>query len=197
MSDALNLSLWFPSFDVAEMMPRTLSVLRQFPFSAARPGITYLAIHPIAWGEPTVLERRFQPGLDPEPTIAIASEFPHPDYAYVFETHWDLWDPAKDEDEPARAPVQVRFIAHGADFEDQIYQQAGHVQIDLGLEAPFLYDEQDLTVLTEQQVIANVHKLVAFTQAVEKNCGLSGRVLWSESNENLAQKLIERLQRTQ
>jgi hypothetical protein len=40
-----------------------------------------------------------------------------------------------------------------------------------------------------------VQKLVAFTQAVEQNCGITGRVLWSESDENLAQKLIARVQR--
>jgi hypothetical protein len=43
----------------------------------------------------------------------------------------------------------------------------------------------------------NIAKLVAFSAAVEKNCGVSGRVLWSESEENLAQKLIARLQQTQ
>jgi hypothetical protein len=42
----------------------------------------------------------------------------------------------------------------------------------------------------------NVQKLVNFTTAVEKNTGISGRVLWSESEENLAQKLIARLQKT-
>jgi hypothetical protein len=49
----------------------------------------------------------------------------------------------------------------------------------------------------EQRIKANVHKLVTFTTAVENNCGISGRVLWSESEDNLAQKLIERLQRVQ
>jgi hypothetical protein len=38
---------------------------------------------------------------------------------------------------------------------------------------------------------------VAFSSTVEKNCGISGRVLWSESEENLAQKLIAKLQQTQ
>jgi hypothetical protein len=197
MSDALFLNVWFPSFEEAEMMPRTLSVLRQFPFSASRPGISYLAIRPISWSEPTVLERRFRPGLDPEQTVAIAGEFLHADYAYTIETHWDLWDPSEESDEPALKPMQVNFIAQGTEFEDHAYQQSGHLQIDFGLDTPFLYDEMELTTLTEQQVRANVHRLVSFTSAVEKNCGISGRVLWSESNENLAQKLIERLQRVQ
>jgi hypothetical protein len=30
------------------MIPRAVSVLRQFPFSAVREGITYLSVHPVA-----------------------------------------------------------------------------------------------------------------------------------------------------
>jgi hypothetical protein len=37
--------------------------------------------------------------------------------------------------------------------------------------------------------------LLAFTLLVEKNCGISSRLLWTESGEPLAQKLIDRLQR--
>ena len=55
MADSLNLSLWFPSFPENEMLPRTLSVMRQFLFSETREGITYLSVHPTAWSEPTVL----------------------------------------------------------------------------------------------------------------------------------------------
>jgi len=179
------------------MMPRTLSVLRQFPFSAQRPGISYLAIQPVSWSEPTVLERRFRPGLDPDQAAAITSEFIHSDYAYVFEASWDMWTPAGDEDELALTTMTVKIIAHGLDFEEQAYQQAGHVQVDFGLDSPFLYEGQELTPIVESRFRANVQKLVAFTTAVEKNCGISGRVLWSESDENLAQKLIERLQRVQ
>jgi hypothetical protein len=198
MADALFLNLWFPSFTEAEMMPRTLSVLRQFPFSAQRPGISYVAVHPVSWNEPTVLERRFRPGLDPEAAVAIAAEFVHPDYAFAFETNWDMWMPAEDDDgELVLSSLPVKIIAHGLEFDDQAYQQAGHVQVDFGLDSPFLYEEQELTPPVEARFLANVQKLIAFTNAVEKSCGISGRVLWSESDENLAQKLIERLQRVQ
>jgi hypothetical protein len=43
----------------------------------------------------------------------------------------------------------------------------------------------------------NVGKLVEFTMKAEKNTRASGRLLWSESEENLAQKLIARLQKVQ
>ena len=197
MSDPLYLSLWFPSFTPVEMMPRALSVLHNFPFSAQRSGVENLAVHPVAWSEPTILERRFRPGLQPDTAVAIASEFQHSDYAYVFEAFWDLWIITGDEtqEEMNIAPHPVRILVHGTDFEDGIYQQAGHVQVDFGLDTPFLYEELELTPLAENRIKANVQKLVAFTSAVEKNCGISGRVLWSESDENLAQKLIDRLQR--
>jgi hypothetical protein len=54
-----------------------------------------------------------------------------------------------------------------------------------------------LTSEAERNIRSNVQKLVEFTALVEKNAGATGRLLWSESEENLAQKLINRLQRVQ
>jgi len=39
--------------------------------------------------------------------------------------------------------------------------------------------------------------VLEFTSNLEKNSGVNARLLWSESDENLAQKLIARLQRVQ
>jgi len=69
--------------------------------------------------------------------------------------------------------------------------------VDFGLDTPFLYEDLKLTPLAETRVRDNVHRLVEFTNAVEKNCGTSARLLWSESDENFAQKLIARLQKVQ
>ncbi len=82
-------------------------------------------------------------------------------------------------------------------FDEGAYEQEGHVQVDFGLDTPFLYEDVKLTPLTEGRVRDNVRQLVGFTSAVEKNCGTSARLLWSESDENLAQKLIARLQKVQ
>jgi hypothetical protein len=86
-------------------------------------------------------------------------------------------------------------VAHGTNFDEGTFQQNGHVQIDFGPDLPFLYEEVDFTPDVEVRVRANVQKLVNLTTAIEKNCGITGRVLWSESDENLAQKLIARLQK--
>ena len=54
MADPLYLSLWFSTFEVDDMLPHALAVMRQFSFSVAQPGITYLALHPVSWNEPTI-----------------------------------------------------------------------------------------------------------------------------------------------
>jgi hypothetical protein len=197
MADPLYLNLWFPSFEPQEMLPRALLVMRQFPFSAQQPCISYLALHPISWDEPTILERRFEPGVMPEEAIEIASDLLHEDYAYLFEAHWDLWTPGKSALPWSEQPRQVKFLVHGLAFDEEAYRENGHIQVDFGLDTPFLGEEVELTPFIEQRVRANVQKLVEFTSKVEKNCGVSGRVLWSESEENLAQKLISRLQKVQ
>jgi hypothetical protein len=195
MADSLYLSLWFPSFEEPELLPRVVSVMRQFSFSAQHPGVTYVAVHPVSWNEPTILEQRFQLGITPEQAAGVAVELLHEDYAYVFEAYWDLWSPAERGGEWVETPTLVRFIAQGAQFEDGAAAETGHIQVDFGLDAPFLYEELSLTPEAEAHVRNNVHKLVQFTALVEKNAEATGRLLWSESEENLAQKLIARLQK--
>lgn len=200
MADRLNLSIWFPSFREPEMMPRLLSVLRLFPYSAQRPGIGYLGVHSISWNEPLLFEQTFDSRVEPDRALILASEFLHEDNAYELEVLWDLWVPIKEGDlDPKweQHPQTVRFTAFGTKFEDATYQQNGHIQIDFGLDDPFLYEEEEFTGPVEQRIKSNVQKLVTFTNAIETNCGITGRVLWSESDDNLAQKLIERLQRVQ
>jgi hypothetical protein len=197
MPDPLYLSLWFPSFDVSDMLPHALSVMRHFPFSAQQPGITYLAIHPVSWSEPTVLEQRFRPGISPEEAILLACDLLHEDHAYAFEAFWDLWVRSADGEQWAMQPSPVRFLVHGVEFDDGFFQQAGHVEVDFGLDAPFLYEGVALTAPVEEKVRANVQKLVEFVTQVEKSSGATARLLWSESGENLAQKLIARLQKVQ
>ncbi|MBZ5666696.1 MAG: hypothetical protein LAO30_19075 [Acidobacteriia bacterium] len=195
MADSLYLSLWFPSFDEAEILPRTVSVLRQIPFSPAREGVTYTAIQPVSWSEPTILERRFRPGVAPEEAAAEIAEFLHDDYAYIFEAYWDLWTPPEGAEKWILEPSLVRLTAHGLEFEERAAEETGHIQIDFGLDTSFLHEEVEFTAEAERNVRSNVQKLVEFTAQVEKNAGATGRLLWSESEENLAQKLINLLQR--
>lgn len=197
MAESLYLSLWFPDLEIEDLLPRALSVMRQFPFSPDRPGITYLALHPVSWNEPTIFEQRFDPGVSPEHAVLLASDLLHADCAYAFEAAWDLWIYSEEQKQWVRKPAPVEFFVYGEEFEEGAYQQEGHIEADFGFDSPFLQEDVQLTPETAHQVRANVQKLVEFTAKAEKSSGATSRLLWSESEESLAQKLIARLQEVQ
>jgi hypothetical protein len=197
MADPLYLSLWFPTFRAEEMLARALGVLQQFPFAPATPGITYVAVQPISYSEPSILERRFIPPATPPQAMEAVQEFAHEDYAIFFEAYWELWTPASEGGPWSRRENKVSFILHGTEFDEGVYTEYGHIEIDFGLDFSFLYEDMDLSPADQQRVRENVAQLLAFTRALEKHCQLTGRVLWSESEENLAQKLVARLQKVQ
>src|SRR5260370_12974762 len=169
MGDLVYVGLWFSRFDKSEILRRTVGVFRQLPFSPARDGVTYAAIQPVSWSEPTILERRFRPGVSPEEAAEVVAELLHDDYAYVFEAYWDLWTPPEGAEKWVLEPSLVRLVAHGTDFEEHAAEETGHIQIDFGLDTPFLHDELEFTSEAERTVLGNVQKLMAFTAKVEND----------------------------
>jgi len=195
MADSLYLSLWFADFGSDNMFVRAAAVMGQFPFSKALPGITAIALHPVSWNEPTILEQRYRGGISPADALAVAKDLAHEDHAYVFEANWDLWSPV--EKEWILRPSPVRIIVRGEEFEESEAKERGDIEIDFGLDIPFLHEELELSSELESRVRANTQLLVDFINHIEKSAGTSARLLWSESDENLAQKLISRLQKVQ
>ena len=196
MPDPLYLSLWFSDFSGPAMLPHILAVLQQFPFSEQRPGVTYVAVQPVSWGEASVLERRFSTGIAPEEAVVVAADLVHDDYAYVFDVYWDMWtvDPAG---KWTLAASPVKIIAQGEEFEDGVQAETGHIEIDFGLDSLFIQEGVELTDENQARIRENVLRLIEFTKKVEMHSRATSRRLWSESDESLPQKLIARLQRVQ
>ena len=195
MPDTLYLNLWFSDSELVETFAHAAAVMKQFPFSAQLPGVSSVAVQPISWSEATILEEHFRPGISPEEAVTIAAGLLHEDYACVFEADWDLWSPLVPQGEWTLRPSVVKFIVRGDEFAEAESDTQGQLQVDFGLDAPFLYEELQLSQELESRVRSNVQKLVDFTTNLEKNSGAKTRLLWSESEENLAQKLVSRLQR--
>jgi len=101
----------------------------------------------------------------------------------------------------------VRILGFGPDFDVAGYEQNGQLLVDFGIDTPWVPDhplsnpspqspeEEALDETAQIHIQQNVEKLLAFTLLVEKNCGISSRLLWTESGKPLAEKLIARLQR--
>ena len=120
------------------------------------------------------------------PNIVRAYDIDQDDNYAALDT---LWKPQ---------PATVRILGLGPQFDDASFEQNGHIRIDFGLDTPWLaetLDDEELDEHATKHIQQNVEMLLAFTLLVEKNCGISSRLLWTESGEPLAQKLIDRLQR--
>jgi hypothetical protein len=136
--------------------------------------------------------RGIAPAADPEDDADSAADDPESDA---------LDDPAGYLGSPWRLrPHTVHILGFGPAFDVAGYEQNGHILVDFGLDTPWVLDTSEteddpLDQTAQLHIQQNIEKLLAFTLLVEKHCGISSRLLWTESGEPLAEKLIARLQR--
>jgi hypothetical protein len=214
MADQLYLSLWYPNFRLYALPAALVGVMRQFAL-IAKDGQTNSTLgrvdaasaYPIDWTESPVYQRiyvndpRAEHSADTEAAfienaVEEATEQLYDDSAFEFEMHWMLWLPdATAKDGWTLTPWRVRIAGFGPDFDKGSYEQNGHIRVDFGLDTPWVLEDESLDKTATEKIRQNVEKLLAFTLSVEKHCGISTRLLWTESGEPLAEKLIARLQR--
>ncbi len=223
MADQLYLSLWFPNFRFDTLPATLVSVMRQFAIISKDTRVAAASAYPISFTEAPTYQRIYVNDDRSEDTsasiienaVAEATEQLHDDTAYEFEMRWKLWLPeatpaadSNDDDRESESasldtlwklqPSIVRIIGFGPEFDDASFEQNGHIRIDFGLDTPWLaeiLEDKELDAAATKHIQQNVEMLLAFTLSVEKNCGISSRLLWTESGEPLVKKLIDRLQR--
>jgi hypothetical protein len=175
--------------------------MRQFTIVGGSGLVKAAAAYPISWTEAPAYQRIYDDdemeAAAPEQAVPAALELLHDDFAYEFELTWELWVPEQAGDlDPIwrKEPRVVRITGYGPEFDEGSYEQNGQIRIDFGVDTPFLHEDVDLDPEAAAHVKENVQLLVDFTNGVQQHCGISTRLLWSESGESLAQKLIARLQ---
>ena len=209
MADQLYLSLWFPNFRFDDLPTKLVNVMRQFALIGKQKRVVAASVYPIGFSESPTYQRIYVNDDRSEETaastieaaVAEATEHLHEDMAVEFEMQWKLWAPALvDDEEGLRTgwqlePATVHIFGFGPEFDDASFDQNGHVRVDFGLDTPWVLEDADLDEDATKYIQQNIEMLLAFTLSVEKHCGISSRLLWTESGEPLAEKLIARLQR--
>jgi hypothetical protein len=204
MADQLYLSLWYPNFRLSGLPAALQKVMELFGTVAGSSRVKAAVVYPISWNEAPVYQRVYdeehEPDVEasePRQAVSAATDMLHDDFAYEFELIWELWVPERSGGlDPIwkKEPSVVRIVGYGSEFDEGAYEQNGHVRVDFGSDTHFLQEDVDLDDEAAEHVKQNVQMIVDFTNAVQQNAGISTRLLWSESGESLAQKLIARLQ---
>ncbi|MHB8733971.1 MAG: hypothetical protein ACYC6M_01595 [Terriglobales bacterium] len=193
MADRIFLSLWFPTQLENEMLPRLESALLQFPISKRRSGVLSVTVQPLEWSEAALLSEVFEPGIPSPAAVAALREFAHDDYAFEAVACWDVWTFSRTGWK--LDPLPVRFVAIGEQFGDAAAREMGHLMLDLGMDTPFLAEGAVWNPQTETRIAANIAQLLKLSHDLEATLHPTGRLLWSESDRDLAHQLTARLQR--
>lgn len=200
MADLVYLNLWLNNFSESNMLQHWGSALAEFPVSATSPGVRSLAVYPLLWSETPVLQQSFQEGADVEHVTGLAAEWLHADCAYEAEMNWDLWLRASPEAPGKRrqVPSPVSLVCFGKEFADEGEEGRCDLQVNFGLDFAFVPDPDELTHLQDspememarQRTQENIQQLLGFVRRLERRLPVAKKLLWSESGENLAEKIL-------
>lgn len=220
MSNQSYLSVWYNDFSEERMIERFGDFLTTVPFSASKPGFSYLTIRALDPAESPVLEQDLRSvPLDPAGIMELVKDHLHSDCAYETQAHWDLWsfDPSggpgwRNEPQP------IELICYGQDYDGGAYEENGHLQANLGFEhfftghanllgmnhgpaAPAQSPEEarfleamawpENLEMYQEKTRENIRRLMEWVRAIEKAIP-DGRVrLWSEGEDNFEARLEE------
>jgi hypothetical protein len=220
MSNQAFLSIWCKEFPEEQMMERFAEFLGTVPFSASKPGFSYLTIRAVDASESPIYEEDLRAApLDPAGIIELSRDHLYSDSAYETSAHWDLWT-----FEPGSAtgfrnePQALEVICNGEDYDNGLWQENGHLQARLGFEHLFvgqlgLLDGRNglpepaespeearfLEAMAwpenlekyQEKTRENIRRLMEWVRNVEKTFP-DGRIrLWSEGEGNFEARLEE------
>jgi hypothetical protein len=187
MSDRLYLSCWVQGFSDANMLRHFGKMLERFPFSKLELRGPIVRVYALAYVEPPVFERAFDPGAEVADLIAAARDFVQSDCCVEIEAAWDLW---QHHDDWKLRPATVTLTCFGSAFERDLED---HLRIDFGLDSKFLPSEEIEGSLRIQQ--SNLRSLLSLVGDIDKALTVERRLLWSESGANFAEIIEETLEK--
>jgi hypothetical protein len=155
-----------------------------FPVSKLAPhGV--LRVFALSFQEAPQLEEFHDSGVaDWNEALRGAQELLHDDCAWQYETRWDVW---QWDGEWRLKPAMVRIEVFGPAFESP---DGEHVHIEFADESQFLPNPHSDQL---RPVQSNLRSLLRLSQELEDALVVERHLLWSETEENFAERLEELL----
>lgn len=219
MANHSYLSVWLKELPEDQILERLGAFLATVPFSATRPGFTYLAIRAVDASEVPVLEQDLRAtSLDPAGIVELVSEQLHGDSSYEVACQWDLAIFDAGTGKSAVEPQPLHIALRGEDYDDGFWREAGHFEVNLGLEhfftghagllglrpgpksAPQSAEESRFLEAMawpenlekyQKQTRENIRRLQDWVRRIETSLPVEKVRLWSEGEENLEARLDE------
>jgi hypothetical protein len=219
MSNQSYLNVWCKDFRGQGMLEQFGAFLATVPFSTQKPGFTCLIVRAIDSSQPPILEHDLRAvPLDAAGVIEIVRDHLHSDCSYEVRVNWDLWvfDPssAKSKTEPQ----QLEIFCQGEDYDDGLWRENGHIEVDFGFEHlftgharllgfrpndhPAAESPEEAHFLEamawpenleayQEKTRENIRKLLEWTRRIEKAVSVERIRLWSEGEDNFEARLEE------
>jgi len=219
MSNQAYLGIWCKQFDEEHLLDQFSAFLTTVPFSASKPGFTYLTIRAVDPSEAPILEQDLRSvPLDPAGVIEIARDHLHSDCSYEVKAHWDLWLFDANAAKWASEPQPIVIYGNGEAYDDGFWRDNGHIEVNLGFEHLFTGHARLLGVRPggraaaespeearfmeamawpenlrayEEKTRENVRRLLDWVRRIEKTVSLDRLQMWSEGEENFEARLEE------
>ena len=219
MSNGAYLSVWYPDLPERLLLERFGTFLATVPFSDKMPGFTQLTVRAVNAAEIPILEQDLrQMPLDVASILEIAQEHLNADCAYEVNCYWDLsiFDAASGKWTVEPQPLEISCYAE--EYDDQVWREAGHVQVNFGFEHLFTGHSGLLGFGRELRAPAqspeearfleamawpenlekyhdetrkNIRKLLDWIRKIEGAAAIERLRLWSEGEENFEARIEE------
>jgi len=219
MANQAYLNVWCKDFPEDRIIERFGAFLQTVPFSATRPGVTSLTIRAVDASEPTVLEMDLRASpLDAAGITEIAKDHVHEDCSFETGGYWDL---ARFEAESGKSKIEpqaLEVFCRGEHYDDEIWRQSGHFEVNLGFEhfftghggvlglrrgpnapAQSLEEARFLEAMAWPDNLEkyrditreNIQKLMEWLGRIERAIPVERAQLWSEGEENFEARVKE------
>jgi hypothetical protein len=138
MANQAYLNVWCRDFLEESMVKRFGAFLQTVPFSAARPGFINLTIRAVDVSEQPILEQDLRAvPLDAAGIVEIAQDHVHSDCSFETGCYWDLALFDTDSGKSKSEPQPLEIFCRGEDYDDGLWRQSGHLEVNLGFEHLF------------------------------------------------------------
>jgi len=219
MANQAYMSVWCGDFPEELILERFGAFLQTVPFSATRPGFTYLTIRAVDATESPILEQDLRPTpLDAAGIVEIAAEQLHSDCSYEVACYWDLavFDAATGKSKIE--PKALELFCRGEDYDNALWRESGHLEVGLGFEHLFTghagllgarpgaktpaqspEEARFLEAMAwpenlqtyQEKTRENIRKLLDWVSRIEKSLPVERVRLWSEGEEDFEARLDE------